>query len=152
MQVFRRALALARPLAPLATRLLMGHAFLESGLGKWRNLDGVIGFFTDLGLPFPAANAVFIATLELVGGVLLILGLGTRVVALLLSSTMIVALLTADRPTLIAAFTLGSDTTPTDVMPLVFLAFLAWLVLEGAGPWSLDRVVARFTGSGKAPV
>jgi len=46
----------------------LGQAFVQSGLGKWRNLDGVTTFFDQLGIPAPHANAVFIATLELVGG------------------------------------------------------------------------------------
>ena len=101
------------------------------------NLDRTSAFFTDLGIPFPAANAVFISSLELVGGACLVLGLGTRIFAALLSSTMVVALLTADRGTFVSKF----PAELTDVTPVVFLLFLIWLVLYGAGPLSLDRLL-----------
>ena len=63
-------------------------------------MERTVGFFTDLGIPFPAANAAFIARLEFYGGMLLIVGLGTRIVASLLGSTMVVALMTADKEAL----------------------------------------------------
>ena len=84
-------------LAPLLTRLILGFAFYQTGSGKWSDLDKPTAFFSDLGIPFPRANATFIATLELVGGICLMLGLGTRIFALLLSGSMAVALLQLTR-------------------------------------------------------
>src|SRR5258708_5968962 len=134
-----RAISALQFAAPTLTRLLIGVAFIFTGRGKLMNLDRTIAFFTDLGLPFPAANAVFISSLELLGGACLVLGLGTRIFAALLSSTMVVALLTADRGTFVSKF----PAELTDVTPLVFLLFLIWLVLFGAGPLSLDRFLDR---------
>ena len=91
-------------LPPLLTRLLLGMAFYQTGSGKWSDIDKPTSFFKDLGIPFPRANATFIATLELVGGICLILGLGTRIVALLLSASMVVALLTADKDSFVKNF------------------------------------------------
>lgn len=126
--------------APLLTRLVVGITFFYTGRGKLANLDRTIGFFTDLGIPFPAANALFVSSLELVGGICLMLGLGTRVFAALLSSTMVVALLTADKDTFAGKF----PAELTDVAPVVLLLFLAWLVLYGAGTASLDWLVGRW--------
>ena len=126
-------------LAPLLTRIVIGQAFFLTGRGKWANLDNVVGFFSELGIPMPYANAVFIALLELVGGLCLIAGLGTRLFSLLLSATMIVALLTADRENFLKA--LGSDLT--SVAPVVMLLSLIWLVFFGAGPVSLDHLIFR---------
>src|SRR5260370_16411069 len=106
-------------LAPLLTRLVLGFGFHATGHGKLQDLDKVTGFFTDLGIPFPGANAVFISSLEFVGGLCLIVGLGTRIFAGLLSCTMIVALLTPDKPTLIPKF----PADVTDVTSFTFLAF-----------------------------
>ncbi|HKD99380.1 MAG TPA: DoxX family protein [Planctomycetota bacterium] len=131
------------PIAPLLTRIVLGQAFFQTGLGKWRNFDHTTTFFDSLGLPFPQANAAFIATLELVGGCLLVLGLGTRVVAALLSCTMVVAILTADRGDFLAALAHDGDKGLTDVVPLVFLMLLLWLVAHGAGSISVDRYVCR---------
>ena len=86
----------------------------------------------------PTANAAFISTLELVGGICLMLGLGTRLFAALLSCTMVVAILTADWKDFTAAFS-SSDKGLLDVTPVPFLLFLLWLVAFGAGKISVDR-------------
>src|SRR6187399_3226816 len=73
----------------LLTRLVVGFAFFDSGRGKLGNMENTVNFFSDLGIPFPELNAAFIARLEYYGGMLLLVGALTRIVALLLSSTMI---------------------------------------------------------------
>jgi putative oxidoreductase len=132
-------------LAPLLTRFVVGIGFYYTGKGKLGDLGKVTGFFTDLGIPFPHVNAVFVSTLELVGGICLVLGLGTRVFAALLSCSMIVALLTADKGTFIQKF--PSDIT--DVTSFTFLLFLIWLVLYGPGPLSIDRLLSKWMGLDK---
>src|SRR5213078_496633 len=97
----RRALEICNQLGwigPLLVRLIVGIAFVLTGWGKLHSLDNVTEFFTDLGIPLPHANAVFVSTVEFVGGLLLILGLGTRIAAALLIGVMTVALLTAIGP------------------------------------------------------
>lgn len=131
-------------LAPLATRLLMGQAFHETGAGKIANFANTVSFFTDLGIPFPEGNAFFISRLEFWGGLLLVVGLATRLVAGALASTMIVALVTADRASLLEALGGAGDKGLTDVVPLVYLLFLGWLVLAGPGALSLDALLVRW--------
>jgi putative oxidoreductase len=141
-----RALALAGLLTflpPLLTRLLMGQAFYLTGRGKLANFDNTVQFFTSLGIPMPDLNAAFVSRLEYYGGIALILGLFTRFVAAGLASTMVVALATADKQTLFDALRLSGDHGPTDVVPLVYLLFLAWLVIVGPGGLSLDTILAR---------
>jgi putative oxidoreductase len=138
-------------LAPLATRLVIGLGFVHTGLGKWRHLDRTVEFFAGLGIPFPAASATLVASLELVGGAALLAGLLTRVFATALSGTMAVALLTADRPAFLAAWGGAGETSLTDVTAFVYLLFLLWLALLGPGAASLDRALRRRgTGSGAA--
>ena len=131
-------------LAPLLTRLVIGYAFFQAGGGKIANFDNTVSFFTDLGIPFPALNAAFIARLEFYGGLLLIVGLGTRVVAALLGSTMVVALMTAHRQELIDIFKGVSESGLTDVVPVVYGLFLLWLMLFGPGLASLDALVRKW--------
>ena len=135
--------------APLATRVVVGFTFLHTGHGKWQNFPRTVEFFGSLGIPLPAANAALVATLELVGGALLIVGLGTRLFAAALSGSMVVALLTADRQAFLTSWSSASDTTPTDVASFTMLLFLLWLVFEGSGAASLDGLVARLVGRPK---
>jgi len=145
-KLFRQALAAAGNLnrslqfaAPLLTRLMVGITFFYTGHGKLQNLDRTASFFADLGIPFPGANAVFISSLEFFGGMCLMAGLGTRLFAALLSCSMVVALLTADKESFISKF----PADLTDVAPAMLLLFLIWLVLYGAGSISLDRLIGR---------
>jgi len=146
-RVARRALKLAAIfsfLPPLLTRLVLGQAFFLTGRGKLEHIEDIVGFFSKLGIPFPAANAAFVSRLEYYGGIALILGLLTRLVALGLASTMVVALLTADRAGFLEALRGAGETGLTDVVPFVYLLFLLWLVLFGPGPVSLDALLARW--------
>lgn len=145
----RKALSLLSRLeflAGLLTRLVVGFAFYDSGGGKLANMENTVAFFTDLGIPFPALNAAFVARLEHYGGMLLLAGVATRVIAALLSSTMVVALLTADRGTFADAFLRRGEVGLSDVAPFVLLVFLSWLVARGAGLVSGDALIARALG------
>lgn len=134
-----RSLATAlQPFAALLTRIVIGWAFVGTGLGKLKHLEKTAEFFASIHIPMPTANAAFIGTLELVGGLCLVLGLGTRLFAALLSCTMVVAILTADREGFAAAFT-EPDKGLMDLAPVQFLLPLLWLVAFGAGMISVDR-------------
>ena len=136
-------------LAPLLTRLFVGQAFFLTGRGKWQHFENTVTFFTELGIPFPQANAAFVASLELVGGLCLILGLLTRLVSAGLLSTMVVALLTADRERFLESLNPASDIGPADISAFVFLAFFLWLTLYGPGAVSLDALIKRWLGLGR---
>lgn len=120
---------------PLAVRLSLGSVFLGTGWGKLHNLGQVTSFFSELGIPFPAANAALVSGIELVGGTLVLVGLFTRFAALPLMGTMVVAILTAKRPEIEGIRTLlAFDET------LYFAGFL-WLFVAGAGKASLDALL-----------
>lgn len=135
----------------LLTRLVVGFAFYDSGSGKLNNIENTVNFFATLGIPFPELNAAFVARLEYYGGMLLLAGVLTRIVALLLSSTMIVALLTADRETFVGAFMRTSEAGLSDVAPFVLGVFLSWLVIRGAGAISVDALLKRAIDKGAPP-
>ena len=142
-EFFWAVVGVVTPLAPLLTRLVIGVAFVQTGIGKWENFHDTVDFFASLGLPAPAANAAVTATLEVVGGTALILGVGTNLFAALLSITMVVAILTAERMNLLGALTGTGDHSLTDILPLMFLMPLVWLVAFGAGPLSVDFLLRR---------
>jgi putative oxidoreductase len=131
------------PVAPLLTRLVLGWAFVRTGYGKLSHFERAVEFFGEVGIPLPLLSAALISTLELAGGALLCVGLWTRLFAGLLSCTMLVAILTADRAQVTSALAAGGGYGLIEVVPLVFLLFLLWLVADGGGLISLDRLLAR---------
>ncbi len=125
----------------LAVRIYFGYQFFQNGWSKLHNLPKIIAFFTDLGIPAPALNAYFVSGLECFGGLLLIFGLGTRILSFMLAIDMIVAYLTADRDALKQIF---SD--PDKFMaaaPFVFLFAMLVLFFFGPGLFSIDTLIAR---------
>jgi putative oxidoreductase len=110
-------------------RIVTGLMFLEHGSGK------LIGF--PAGLPFvdkmPAGLLYTTGTLELVGGLLITLGLFTRPVAFILSGFMAVAYFMAHFPmSFFPAINMGE---PAVLYCFIFLYFAA----TGPGPWAIDR-------------
>ena len=136
-----RAASYCEPVATLLARLVFGQAFVVTGWGKLHDLDSVVAFFTELGIPLPGVQAPMVATIEFVGGLLLLLGLGTRVAALLLTSTMLVALATAHRGDFVPALTFAKSLA--DVTPFPFLVGLLWIIARGAGGLSVDGMLRR---------
>jgi putative oxidoreductase len=124
-------------IGPLAVRLVIGVAFVVTGWGKLHNLGQVTEYFTTLHIPFPGPQAAFVSTVELVGGALLVLGLGTRIAALFLIGVMTVATLTAKLPEAEHLIDLAST------IELTYLVTFVWLVVAGGGKASLDHVIAR---------
>jgi putative oxidoreductase len=125
----------------LAVRLYWGWQFHHSGTGKLHNLDHVTAFFTQLGIPAPGVNAVFIAVLESVGGLLLALGLGSRVIALLLAGDMFVAFLTADRAALFSVFSDPGKLYASDPYTFLFASLL--ILIFGPGKLALDTLLFK---------
>jgi len=96
LRLYRRldpAFACAQAGLLLAVRLYLGFQFAQDGYGKLTHLSRVAEFFASLNMPAPAATALFVALVEFIGGILFALGLGTRLVSLVLFVNMTVAYL-----------------------------------------------------------
>ena len=126
----------------LLVRLYWGWQFYQTGWGKLNNLPHVIEFFTSLGIPAPALNACFVSSLEFVGGILLILGLGGRLVAMPLTIDMIVAYVTADRAALLSFFSKPEDFY--NATPFTFLMASLIVLIFGSGRFSVDYLIERY--------
>jgi putative oxidoreductase len=120
----------------LLARIAMAGEFIPSGWGKLHNLAKLTAYFATLGIPAPAANAAASATTELVGGVLLLAGLGTRFAAAALTVVMTVAILTAR---LQDAHTIGDFFYLPE--PSYIVIFLV-LIFMGPGKASVDQMIA----------
>lgn len=128
----------------LLARLAMGYEFVSSGWGKLHGLDKLTAYFVELKIPAPGANAALTATTELVCGLLLIAGLGTRFAAAALSVVMTVAILTAK---------LKDVHTLSDFLYLsepAFVLIFVWLVFSGPGKASVDHLIAQRRGAAPA--
>src|ERR1700745_2424945 len=88
-----------------------------TGKGKLSNIGKVIDFFTSLGIPAPNLNAYFVSGLECFGGLLLIIGLASRPLALLIVISMSVAYLTADFEAISSIFSNPDKFVKADPFP-----------------------------------
>ena len=107
---------------------------------KWGNIDGVADWFKSMNYPFPLINAYLAASTEAVGVVLLLLGLGTRLISLPLMFVMVIAIVTVH---LSNGFEAGSNGFE---IPLYYLLMLFTLFVFGPGKISLDNLYCILTG------
>ena len=108
-----------------------------TGWGKLHSIPDVTSFFTDLHIPAPGFHARLVAGTEFFGGLLVLVGLGTRLVSLPLAFTMVIAILTAKRPNI------DGLTTLVGFEEWSYLVMFLWIALAGAGPLSLDALIGR---------
>ncbi len=143
-KVYERFAALASYLQSpflLAVRLYWGWQLVQSGWGKLHHLDKITDYFASLNIPFPAVSGHFVSGLEFVGGILLILGLGSRLIGLLLTGNMLVAYWTADREALFSIFSDPGKFYVAD--PYTFLFASAMVLAFGPGLFSVDALLAK---------
>jgi uncharacterized membrane protein YphA (DoxX/SURF4 family) len=142
------------PKATILLRLMAGGVFFWEGILKFVYVNQGVGRFTKLGLPFPDFTASFVGGLEIVGGLLILLGLGTRFVAVPFLIEMVVAMLSTKIGLYLGTSPLPLPPSPpvtgfwavlhevrSEYAQLLTIAFLLW---AGPGPWSVDaRWAAR---------
>jgi putative oxidoreductase len=139
--LFERAASALQPLVLLAARLYWGWQLFESGKGKLGNISMVVDYFGSLGMPAPEVTARLISGLELVGGILLFLGLASRPIALILTGNMLGAYWMGDRE---AFLSLISDPDKFQAAaPFTFLCVSVVVLAFGPGSLSLDALIAR---------
>lgn len=124
-------------LAPLFARVVVGWVFLWTGWAKLTNLPQVTENFAGWGVPMPEILAPFVAGVEFLGGILLLLGLLTRISAGALGIVMIVAIKVAqwEQVDSLESF-LGLE-------EVMYLAIFLWLAIAGPGVVSLDRTLQQ---------
>ena len=142
-QLFVRASSSLQSPFLLAVRIFWGWQFVETGWGKLNDIGKVIQFFTSLGIPLPVLNAWFVSALEFGGGLLLIAGLGSWLIALPLAIDMVVAYITADREALLSVF--SNPDRFMGAAPFTFLIASLIVLIFGPGRIALDAVAGRAT-------
>jgi putative oxidoreductase len=126
----------------LAVRLYWGWQFFIDGKGKLLNLQKITAYFgNDLHIPFPKFNACLASATECIGGLLLLAGLGSRLIALPLIFTMIIAYLTAEIDSVKHIF---SDPDKfVSATPFLFLLACVIVLVFGPGVFSLDWLISK---------
>jgi putative oxidoreductase len=129
------------PAAVILVRLIVGAVFLSEGIQKFLYpADLGVGRFIKIGIPSPEIMAPFVGVVEIVCGTLILIGLLTRLAAVLLIIDMIVAISTTKVPMLLkSGFWAMAHEARTDWAMLLGSIFL---LVVGAGPWSLDARIA----------
>ena len=129
-------------LAPLLMRLFFGYFWAETGWAKLHNLEGATARFVDWGIPFPTFSAPFSAGAEFVGGVLLMLGLFTRLNSIALFINMLVALM------IVAIKPVADVDSFFELDEPLYMLIFVWFVFAGPGHVSLDTLLAKWLGIG----
>ena len=126
----------------LLCRLYWGWLFFLAGLGKLGNIAGFTPFLESMGIPLPVFNAYLVGIVEMFGGLCLILGLGSRLAALLLAFTMFMAYYLADTASLKALF--HDPALFVSAAPFQFLLASLMVLAFGPGRFSLDYILEKW--------
>jgi putative oxidoreductase len=127
--------------ATIVIRLMIGWVFWSEGVQKFLYSDSLgVGRFVKIGIPYPEIMAPFVGVIEISCGLLIAIGLITRLAAIPLIINMIVAIATTKIPILIkSGFWAMSHEGRTDVCMILGSIFL---LIIGSGTWSCDTLIA----------
>ena len=125
----------------LGLRLYWGWQFFLTGKGKLLHLDQTAGHFAGWHIPFPHLNAILAGTTECFGGLLLLLGLFSRLVTVPLIFTMVIAYVTAESE---ALKSLWSDPDKfVSAAPFLFMLACIIVLVFGPGVFSVDWLILK---------
>lgn len=132
--------------APLPLRLIVGYGFMAHGLAKlMRGPDKFVEILHAIGVPAPHIMAWLTITVELLGGLAVLLGAFVTMVSLPMAIILVVAMLTVHLPYGFSSIKLMAVTAdgakfgpPGYETDLLYLACLLTLVVGGSGRWAID--------------
>jgi uncharacterized membrane protein YphA (DoxX/SURF4 family) len=138
----KRLMSTTAPAAVVIIRLMVGGVFLSEGIQKFMFPAEVgAGRFAKIGFPSPEIVAPLVGCCEIACGILVLLGLLTRVAAIPLMMVMLTAIATTKIPILLEqGFWKMAHEARTDWSMLLGAIFL---LIVGAGPWSLDALATQ---------
>jgi uncharacterized membrane protein YphA (DoxX/SURF4 family) len=144
MQLKQQIIETNAPSVVILIRIMVGLVFISEGIQKFLFSDTLgVGRFSKIGIPSPQFTAPFVGMVEITCGVLVLLGLLTRLAAIPLIITMLVAITTTKIPILLkSGFWAMAHESRADFSMLLGSIFL---LLVGAGTLSLDAYLMRKT-------
>lgn len=126
-----------KDLSLLLLRMILAYGFYEPAMMKVKNVQAIGSWFESLGYPLPLLNAYLATATELLGFVLLLLGLGTRIISIPLQFVMFIAITTVHWQNGFQASANGFE------IPLYYLFMLFVLLANGGGKYSLDYLLRK---------
>jgi uncharacterized membrane protein YphA (DoxX/SURF4 family) len=148
------------PRSILYLRLMAGGVFFWEGLLKFVYANQGVGRFTKLGFPYPEPTAIVVACFEIAGGLLMMSGLLTRLIALPFVIEMVVAILSTKISLYLGTYPLPLPPAPPKVGFWAVLHEIradyaqiltsTFLLINGPGKWSLDALLQRRARSAPA--
>lgn len=140
--------------APIPLRLIVGYGFMEHGFAKLdRGVDSFAHILQALGTPLPGLLAWVTILVEIFGGLTILLGAFVALASIPMAVVLLVAIFTVHLPNGFSSIKLQSVTAdgahfgqPGYECDLLYLACLVTLAIGGAGPFSIDRPLARRRG------
>ena len=127
-----------KDLPPLLFRLVLAYGFYGPAVMKLKNFNGIVVWFSSMGMPLPKLNAFLATGTETIGIVLILLGLATRIISIPLMVVMIVAIATVH---LGNGFEAGNNGVE---IPIYYMLMLFSLLITGPGKISLDALINKF--------
>ncbi len=128
----------------LYMRLTWGHQFFLAGMEKLKNIQGPTALFTQLGIPHPELHAYLVGFFESVGGILLIIGLASRLISIPLIIILVTALSTAHAENLTNFNFILDPKSLVSQSPYPFLITTLMVLAFGPGRISLDAWIKRW--------
>lgn len=117
-------------------RVVLGATFLIHGAAKFQGgIENTVGFFDSLGLP--GFTAYLVALIELVGGLAMVLGVGTRIISILFAIVLAVAIVKVK----LAGGFLGNGQMAGYELDLALLAISIYLAMTNKSLFALDNVL-----------
>jgi putative oxidoreductase len=141
-----RLVSYAQPVLLLLLRLCFGYGFFKAGMGKLQNIETTAQYFAGLDIPLPTLNAYLAGSTECFGGLLLLLGVASRLVTIPLICTMLVAYSTQHIDDFRSLWTLADNGSYNPASfykapPFPYLLTALMVLLFGPGAFSIDGLV-----------
>jgi len=127
-----------KDIPPLLFRLVLAYGFYGPATMKLKNFNGIVEWFTGMGMPLPKLNALLATGTETAGFILIFLGLATRIISIPLIVVMVVAIATVHMGNGFEAGNNGFE------IPIYYMLMLFSLLITGPGRISLDSLVTKF--------
>lgn len=121
----------------LFIRLILAYGFLNPALMKVKDVSSIAEWFESINIPLPMLNAYLATGTEILGVILLTLGLFTRIISIPLIITMLVAIVTVHWGNGFDAGENGFE------IPLYYIIMLIALIAFGSGKFSVDYLLEK---------